>query len=194
LAQTADGPAEFESIALRHLPALYNLARWLTRNDHDAEDLVQEAVLRAFRSWHQLRAGDARAWLLSIVRNTYFTQWRDDKRHRVSDMEFDEELHTAQVALAPDNNPETLYASEDARKTVNDALARLPDIFREAVVLKEIEDLSYKEIAAVTGVPIGTVMSRLARGRKLLTEYLQASRQGADDALRRVPHRDARLH
>jgi RNA polymerase sigma factor (sigma-70 family) len=172
----------FEKIALPHLDAAYNLARWLTRHDQDAEDLVQTAFLRAFKFIDGYRGGDARAWLLTIVRNTYFTSLRDG-RHEQNDVGFDEEVHGLADGhgISVDgigNNPETIMASGDVKSAINRALARLPQVFREVVVLKEMDDLSYKEIAEIAGIPIGTVMSRLARGRKLLLEYLKQNTDG----------------
>jgi RNA polymerase sigma factor (sigma-70 family) len=173
-----DKTADFEAIVLPHLDAAYNLARWLTRNDHDAEDLVQTAFVRAFRFFGGFRGGDARAWLLTIVRHTFYTALRDG-RHAQNDISFDEETHGG-IGDSDDRsvcgvgiNPENLLARDDTKKAVNQALERLPQSFREIVVLKEMDDLSYKEIAEIAGIPIGTVMSRLARGRKLLLEYLK---------------------
>lgn len=168
----------FETIVLSHLDAAYNLARWLTRNDHQADDLVQEACLRAFRFFSGFRGRDGRAWLLTIVRNTYFTTLRD-RRHENDSVGFDEDVHSLDESGQTGNAAETLVSRNDAKRQVNDALERLPLEFREIVVLRELEELSYKEIAAVMGIPIGTVMSRLARGRKLLTNYLNPSKAGA---------------
>lgn len=181
----------FEEVALPHLDAAYNLARWLTRNDHEAEDLVQMAFERALKFFDGFRGGDARAWLLTIVRNTYFTSLRD-KRHESNDVDFDEEIHRhdegggqASFSSSYDigGNPETLATVGDTKRVMNQALESLPPVFKEAVVLKEIEDLSYKEIAEISGVPIGTVMSRLARGRKLLVEYLKQHAVGGSNEL-----------
>jgi len=166
----------FEAIALPHLDAAYNLARWLTRNDQDAEDLVQAAYVRAFRFFASFRGEDARSWLLTIVRNTHFTQLRDNWQSRNA-MPFDEELH-ADGADAQQLSPEGALLQRDARAAVNHALERLPTAFREVVVLKDMNDFSYKEIAEIVGVPIGTVMSRLARGRKLLLAYLDGYAPG----------------
>ncbi|MES2151937.1 MAG: sigma-70 family RNA polymerase sigma factor [Pseudomonadota bacterium] len=165
---------QFEAAALPHLDAAYNLARWLTRNDQDAQDLVQMAFVRAFRFFDGFHGGDARAWLLTIVRNTYFSALRD-RRREDGDVGFDEALHS-DTSLP--NNPATLFETRDAGRVVHQALDRLPRVFREIVMLKEIEDLSYKEIAEVVGIPIGTVMSRLARGRKLLADYLHEYASG----------------
>lgn len=174
---------EFEALLLPHLDAAYNLARWLTRNDQHAEDLVQMAYLRAFRFFDGFRGTDARAWLLTILRNVYFTSLRDN-RHEHADVSFDEDLHgqgMEQSEASPfdiGNSPESILASHDAKRLVNQALESLPLTFREVVVLKEIDDLSYKEIAEITDIPIGTVMSRLARGRKMLVDYLKKNGGG----------------
>ena len=176
-----------------HLAAAFNLARWLTGNEPDAEDLVQESVLRAFRFFHQLRSEEPRAWLMRIVRNTYYSGWRDHGRHRASEVEFDEEMHSLEELQCADNNPESLRSRGDTVNAVNDALARLPATYREIIVLKEMEDFSYKEIAAITRVPIGTVMSRLSRGRKLLADYLGVTWIGQGHAMHRVPPADSRL-
>lgn len=185
--------ARFEASALPHMAAAYNLARWLTSNDHDAEDLLQDALLRAFRSFHQLRGEESRAWLMRIVRNTFYAAWRDEGRHHAGDVEFDEEMHSLEEALSRGNEVETLRARADSKKAVTDALQRLPVAFREIVVLKEIEELSYKEIAQIADIPIGTVMSRLARGRKLLSQYLTEPETGGQYALHSVPRTDPRL-
>jgi RNA polymerase sigma-70 factor (ECF subfamily) len=170
---------EFEAIALPHLDAAYNLARWLTRDEQQAQDVVQAAFLRAFRFFASFRGGDARAWLFTIVRHTYYSALRDG-RHEQGDVSFDEEAHgedagtqhgTALYEVGAD--PESVAEARDTVRLVNDALERLPEGYREIVVLKEMEDLSYKEIAEIAGIPIGTVMSRLARGRKLLGDYLR---------------------
>ena len=165
-------------MVMPHLDGAYNLARWLCRNDHDAEDIVQEACLRAFRFFDSFHGDNARAWLLSIVRNTTWT-WMQENRRSELTTSFDEDLHGGQdsasvtILTHPETNPEAILAREDDRGLVNQALEALPLEFREALVLRELEELSYKEIADVAGIPMGTVMSRLARGRKLLAEQLQ---------------------
>ncbi|MDE3181128.1 MAG: sigma-70 family RNA polymerase sigma factor [Acidobacteriota bacterium] len=157
--------SSYEDVVLPHLSAAYNLARWLTRNDHDAEDAVQEACLRALRSFEGFRGGDSRTWLLTIVRNTCYTSF---KRAKEAPDRFDEEVHSAVEA-----NPESLMLSETNSCLVKEALEALPMEFREVIVLREMEGQSYKEIASVTGIPIGTVMSRLARGRAALVRRLR---------------------
>ncbi|MGE5616477.1 MAG: sigma-70 family RNA polymerase sigma factor [Bacillota bacterium] len=169
--------ARFERSVLPHLDAAYNLARWLTRNDHDAEDVVQEAFLRAMRYFGSLKGSETRPWLLAIVRNTGYT-WLE-KNRPAELVAFDEtgplaaEIETASQASAPEANPEVILLQSANRKLVNQALEELPLAFREAIVMREIEDLSYKEIASIAGIPMGTVMSRLARGRELLKRAIE---------------------
>ncbi len=157
--------ARFEQQVLPHLDAAFNLARWLTRNDHDAEDVVQEAMLRAYRFFDALR-GEARPWLLAIVRNACFS-WLQANRpaelQAIDRMELESD--------AP--GPEALAARDLDRRRVNEAIAALPVQFREVLVLRELEDLAYKDIARIAEIPIGTVMSRLARARRLLVESLR---------------------
>ena len=159
-----DRRRRFEAQALPHLDAAYNLARWLARSQTDAEDIVQDAMLRAFRAFDGFRGGEIRPWLLAIVRNC----WRDagaaQARRRqigLSDAEAD---RVATDAAGPDD---LAAAASDAR-LLDALIAALPEEFREVLILREMEDLSYREIAEATGVPIGTVMSRLARARGLL--------------------------
>jgi RNA polymerase sigma-70 factor (ECF subfamily) len=159
--------ALFEQTVMPHLNAAYNLARWLTRNGDDAEDLVQDAYLRAFRSFDTFQGQDGRAWLLAVVRNTCFT-WLRKKGERPT-AEFDEQLHSA-ADQSP--NAESVLINQAALGTLQDCLEALPLEFREAIVLRELEELSYKEISGIARVPVGTVMSRLARGRKRLQECL----------------------
>ena len=167
-----DRPARFAATFLPHLPAAYNLARWLTRDGHDAEDVVQEAYLRAYRSYGGFRGDDGRAWFLAIVRNTGLT-WLSRNRPPEPPASFDEARH-GPPADAPGLDERLAGAAR--REALHRALEALPPEFREAVVLRELEGLSYKEVAAVTGVPIGTVMSRLARGRGLLRRALAGRR------------------
>ncbi len=160
-----DQVARFEQEVLPHLGAAYNLARWLTRNEHDAEDLVQEAYLRALRFFEGFRGGDSRAWLLTIVRNTCYTWLGQQGKHETA--EFDEEIHSP-----ASSDPETLLLDGVDRRAIQGALEELPTEFREVIVLRELEGLSYKEIADVAGLPVGTVMSRLARARQRLAQSL----------------------
>jgi RNA polymerase sigma-70 factor (ECF subfamily) len=161
----------FEQIVLPHLDAAYNLARWLAGNDHDAQDVAQEASLRAFRFFGSFRGDNARAWLLAIVRNTFYT-WLRKNRPPGKTIEIDDETFAIEDASpnAEPVNPQ--FADADA---VRNAIAELSVEFREIIILREMEDLSYKEIADLAEVPIGTVMSRLARARKLLQKRLAAA-------------------
>ncbi len=156
--------ARYQALVLPHIDAAYNLARWLTRNDHDADDVLQEAMLRAYRHFDGLR-GEARPWLLAIVRNACWTWLRANRPAELPATEDEQESD------AP--GPEALAAREFDRRALNDAIAALPLPFREALVLRELEDLPYKEIARIAGIPIGTVMSRIARARRLLAQALQ---------------------
>jgi RNA polymerase sigma-70 factor (ECF subfamily) len=162
---TARKQALFEQTVMPHLNAAYNLARWLTRNPDDAEDLVQEAFLRAFRAFGTFEGKDGRAWLLAVVRNTCFTWLK--KKGELTAVEFDEQVHGA-----ADENAETVLLNEAALGSLHGCLEGLPLEFREVIILRELEELSYKEISDIARVPIGTVMSRLARGRKRLQECL----------------------
>lgn len=163
----------FEQLVLPHVDAAFNLARWLLRGRTDAEDVAQEALFRACRFFRGFHGGDARAWLLQIVRNTCYT-WLEKNRPLELSMEFDEELHLQTCAT-----PETLAIASDDRKRLTLALETLPPRFREVLVLRELEGCSYKEIAAITSIPIGTVMSSLSRARRQLYSALANSSQGA---------------
>jgi RNA polymerase sigma-70 factor, ECF subfamily len=162
----------FEEAVLPHLDAAYNLARWLTRNDEDAQDVTQESFLRAFRFFDGYQGGNMRAWLLTIVRNTCYT-WLSRNRAPDFAVEFDEELHSEEVSGSAD--PEIQVLANAEIETVRRALSELPEIFREVLVLREMEGMSYKEIADVASVSLGTVMSRLARARTRLRESLGAA-------------------
>jgi len=157
---------------LSHLNAAYNLARWLTRNNADAEDLVQEAYLRAIKHFSSFHGGDSRPWLLAIVRNTFYT-WLQQNRAPEQRIPFDEEIHSAEENHP---NPEALLLQKANNQLVRQAIEALPAEFREVIVLRELEGLSYKQIADVTETPVGTVMSRLARARKRLEQNLSQSR------------------
>jgi len=162
-----DTGATFEREVMRHLDAAYNLARWLARNDQDAEDVVQEAMLRAFRFFGGFRGGDARVWLLAIVRNTFYTQ-RTQVPATARIDEFDEAIHGG----ADHEDPQVMLLRAADAQSLHAALERLPPEFREVLVLRELEECSYKEIASITNLKIGTVMSRLARARERLQREL----------------------
>ena len=158
----------FEQVVLPHLNAAYNLARWLTRDEHDAEDVVQDAFVRALRFFDGFRGDDARAWLLAIVRNTSYDYLR---RHRPDEVTepFDEEFHSS---TEDGQTPEALLLRRADQVMVRRAVEMLPLTWREMIILREFEGLSYKQIADVAGIKIGTVMSRLARARGQLQQLL----------------------
>ncbi len=177
--------AEFEAAFLPHLAQAHGLARWLVRDPSDAEDLVQEAYLRAFRGYAAFRGGDGLAWLLAIVRNACMSHLRRAARTRGKvvplrpawpDRDADEAVEPADPA-AP---VEDMLERDAERARVRDALWRLPEPLREVIVLREFEDLPYARIAEVTGLPVGTVMSRLSRARARLRELLAAERSQGD--------------
>jgi RNA polymerase sigma-70 factor (ECF subfamily) len=160
-----DRRRRFEQLVLPHLDAAYNLARWLAASE--ADDVVQDAMLRAFRAFDGFRGADARPWLLAIVRNCHYTAASRRARRKSVPLPEGDELATD----AP--SPETSAIEADEARRLNQAIQALPDEFREALVLREMENMSYRQIAEVTGAPMGTVMSRLARGRALLRESWQ---------------------
>ena len=159
--------SEFEREILPHLDAAFSLARFLLGKDEDAEDTVQEAALRAFRFFDGFRGQNSRAWFLRIVRNTAFTALK--RAHRHEETVFDEELHMPE---APAVEPGAQIDYRHDRETVRAAIAQLPPEFREVITLRELEDCSYKEIADIANVPVGTVMSRLSRARAQLQQIL----------------------
>lgn len=163
-----DPQAQFEPIVLPHLDAAYNLARWLAGNHHDAEDIVQEACVRAHRFAGGFRGGNSRSWLLAIVRNTAYTWLKKNRPQTIISIN-DEELAEVEAPGGPS------FEAADAG-FLRAALEELPAEFREAVILRDLEGLSYKEIAEIADIPVGTVMSRLARARAQLQNY--ASRKG----------------
>jgi RNA polymerase sigma-70 factor (ECF subfamily) len=158
-----DRRRRFEAQALPHLDAAYNLARWLSRSPADADDIVQDAMLRAFRGFDGFRGGDAKAWLLTIVRNCWRSAGAATRRRSHTPIE-DENL------VAGEADPEEAAIQSGARRRLDSLVAQLPEEFREVLILREMEDMSYREIAEITGAPIGTVMSRLARARASLRE------------------------
>jgi RNA polymerase sigma-70 factor (ECF subfamily) len=162
--------AQFEEILVPHLDSAFNLARHLTRDDHEAEDVVQDAYLRALKYFGSYNGANARAWLLRIVRHTFYTRRRRQRRGEELLSEFVDDIRT--TAPAPDD-PERLLLRRDAGQVLRDALARLPALGREVIVLRELEGLSYREISQVTGVAVGTVMSRLSRARERLQRVLK---------------------
>jgi RNA polymerase sigma-70 factor (ECF subfamily) len=163
----------FEKAVLPHLDAAFNLARWLTRNDANAEDVVQEAYMRAFKFFGGFHGEDGRAWLLGIVRNTTYT-WMQRNRSPELNLPLDDEIHEVK---SNDLNPEGLLLQKAEAQTLRQAVEELPLEFREVLVLRELEEMSYKQIAAVADLPLGTVMSRLARARKRLQQILASPAQ-----------------
>jgi RNA polymerase sigma-70 factor (ECF subfamily) len=165
----------FQTMVLPHLRSAFNLAYWLTRNRQDAEDVVQEACLRAFKFFDGFHGDDSRAWLLTIVRNTFYTWYRQNHDAEAETTEFDEDVHSViaqEDGQQVGENPEHVLMQKDGAHALEQALDSLPIEFREVMILRELEELSYKQIAAIVGIPIGTVMSRLGRGRKLLAQAL----------------------
>jgi RNA polymerase sigma-70 factor (ECF subfamily) len=164
--------SHFDQIVLPHLDAAYNLARWLVRNKQDAEDVVQEACLRAFRFFGGFKGGDARIWLLKIVRNTSYSFLAKNRKATLSE-EFDEQIHVRDI---PTVDAEMDMVRNVESSMLRESLEELPVNFREVLVLRELEGLSYKEVAELLAVPIGTVMSSLARARSRLRESLLCAR------------------
>ena len=173
----------FESLAMPHLDAAYNLARWLTRNDDDAQDVVQESFMRAMRYMGGFRGDSARAWLLQIVRHTCYS-WLKENRpvQKVALDDIDDAWQ--EIAAPATDEPHSMAMRKADRLQINEAIAALPVPFREVLVLRELEDLSYIDIARIADIPLGTVMSRLARARGLMREALMPT---ARPTLRTVP-------
>src|SRR5690242_10435788 len=163
-----DKQAQFEQIIVRHLDVTFNLARWMIRNDQDAEDIVQESFLRAYKYFSSYQGGNSRSWLLTIVRNTCYT-WLHENQAQGLTLDLNEEISSSEFDL--DDPGQCLQIKVDQQSMIQ-ALEQLPVEYRELIVLRELEEMSYKEIALVAGIPIGTVMSRLARGRQRLKVFL----------------------
>jgi RNA polymerase sigma-70 factor (ECF subfamily) len=173
LVEEQDKLARFEQSIMPHMDAAYNLARWLSSNDSDAQDIVQEACLRAFKFFGGFRGGNSRAWLLRIVRNAFY-DWLKRNRGELTSEPFDDELHDAADET---QSPDALLIEKADHELLHKAIASLPVEFREILVLRELEGFSYREISEVANIPLGTVMSRLARGREQLRSLLVASLQ-----------------
>jgi len=181
--------SKFESAVLEHLDAAHNLARWLLRNDQDAQDVVQESCMKALRAFDSLRGGDFRSWFLTIVRNTSFTWMRRNRDSQKSSTVQSLDVGAEIAADYEVYDPQTIAIRAANVDLVRRAIDALPDVLRETLVLREMEGLSYKEIGKITGIPIGTVMSRLARGRMQLQALLvemdePASRKAAQEGAR----------
>ncbi|MDF3833297.1 RNA polymerase sigma factor [Cupriavidus basilensis] len=178
----ADRRRRFDELVLPHLDAAYNLARWLSGSAVEADDVVQEACLRAFCFFDSFRGDQPRAWLLAIVRNTWFSAWRKRQQPGQGDSAGYDDAHHDGAPLpgwqdGHGDSPEQWLLRADDVRLLHLALERLPAAFREVLVLRELEDLPYRDIAAIADIPLGTVMSRLARARKLLAQAVLALRQ-----------------
>ena len=173
----------FELLAMPHLDAAYNLARWLTRNDHDAQDVVQEALLRAMRYMGTFRGDNARAWLLQVVRHSCFSWLKENRPAQTLSLDHADDALDEIAAPAADE-PDALAIRKADRVQINRAISALPIAYREVLVLRELEDLSYSDIARIAEIPVGTVMSRLARARGLMRQALMPSGR---PVLRTVP-------
>jgi RNA polymerase sigma-70 factor (ECF subfamily) len=174
-----DKRRRFEAQLMPHLDAAYNLARWLARSSADADDIVQEAMLRALRGFDGFRGTDAKPWLLTIVRNVFLSSIRRTRRKM---MPLPEDGEEALVDDAPD--PEHVMMGTDQGRKLDEVIATLPSGFREVLILHEMEDMSYRDIAQATGTPIGTVMSRLARARAMLKEKWLSDVDGVPHGVR----------
>ncbi|NDP41371.1 MAG: sigma-70 family RNA polymerase sigma factor [Aromatoleum sp.] len=174
---TGQRTARFEEQVLAHLDSAYNLARWITRDDAAARDAVQDGCLRAWRAFDQMQGPNPRAWFLAVIRNTCLDRVREDRQRAVED-EYDDELH---AGAAPEDarpiTPEDIAVRASDARWLRASIDALPREYREVIVLREIEELSYKEISAIVDIPIGTVMSRLARGRDLLQQRMRFAQE-----------------
>lgn len=170
----------FQAVVIPHINSAFNLARWLTHGHADAEDIVQEAYLRAFKFFDGFHGEDGRVWLLGIVRNTFYT-WHQLNKVEGQHTQFVEELYgsSEEPNILDDANPERILIQKDSQRLLQQAMCQLPMEFREVMVMRELEDLSYKQIAEIIQIPMGTVMSRLGRGRKQLAAILATNNGGA---------------
>ena len=178
-----DRRLRFEAQVLPHLDAAYRFARWLARSSEGADDVVQEAILRAYRGYDGLRGSDAKAWLLTIVRNCHATALKQQQRRAQVPLpeEHDPQHGDALIATTPD--PESASIQQDDERTLERLVAALPEDYRQVLVLREIEDMDYRQIAAVVNVPLGTVMSRLARARAALKKHWLSQREDISSAM-----------
>jgi RNA polymerase sigma factor (sigma-70 family) len=194
-----DRRRRFERLALPHLDAAHNLARWLASNTAAAEDVVQDAYLRAYRHFDTFQGGNFRVWLLTIVRNAFFTWVKENRSSRmvfVAEAPVGEMADTEEVMWSSrSRDPETLLMESIDNQTLSRLMEQLPAEYREVLLLREVEDLSYKEIATVSGTPIGTVMSRLSRARRALRKLWlqQAAMESTHAAPAQLPRPDVRL-
>jgi len=169
--QANQATAEFEELAMPMVNSVYNLARWLARNDHDAEDLVQETYLKAFRSFSSFQTGtNFRAWIFRILRNTFLKSRPLRERQLMVGLDSEEQIIPA---FATCTTPESLFIDSSGIAAIRTAIEELPAIYREVILMCDVEEASYKEIAEILSIPIGTVMSRLARARRTVREALR---------------------
>ena len=168
MVEAQDKLAEFEKSIVPHMDAAFNLARWLAGNDHDAQDVVQDAYVRAFRFFSGFRGGNSRAWLLRIVRNAFYDWLKHNRKEQTSEL-LDQKVPDP---IDESGAPDTLLVQKANHALLHEAIAQLPLEFREILILRELEGFSYKEISELADVPIGTVMSRLARAREQLRSLL----------------------
>jgi RNA polymerase sigma factor (sigma-70 family) len=179
-----DKRARFDAQVMPHLDAAHRFARWLTRSPNDADDVVQEAILRAYRGFEGLRGSDVKAWLLAIVKNCHRTMAAQERGRAYVPLPQESDVRDGHAMVATTAGPETTSMRRDEARTLARLLAALPEEHREVLILREIEELGYREIAAVADIPIGTVMSRLARARAALKERWLAEMQGEPLAVR----------
>jgi RNA polymerase sigma factor (sigma-70 family) len=172
----------FEAQVVPHLDAAYRFARWLTRSPDNAEDVVQDAFLRAFRGFDALRGPDVKAWLLTIVRNCHYTALKQQQRRATQPLPDEGDGEESGALIAQHADPEETTIQYDNERALDRLVSALPDHYREVLILREIEDLDYREIACVTNVPIGTVMSRLARARAALKKHWLSQADGGPHA------------
>jgi RNA polymerase sigma factor (sigma-70 family) len=174
----------FEVLVLPHLDAAYRFARWLSRSPSDADDIVQEAILRAFRGFDALRGSDVKAWLLTIVRNCHLTALKQQQRRAFVPLPEEQDAEDGHALIATTPDPESTSIRRDDQRTLDRLMSVLPEEHREVLVLREIEEMGYREIATVINVPIGTVMSRLARARSALKARWLQEAEGDPHAVR----------
>lgn len=179
-----DRRRRFELVVLPHLDTAYRFARWLSRSPGDADDVVQEAILRAFRGFDALRGTDVKAWLLTIVKNCHLTALKQQQRRGFVPLPEEHDLQDCEAMTATTPDPESTSVRRDEKRTLDRLMSALPEEHREVLVLRELEELDYREIAAVTNVPIGTVMSRLARARAALKARWLKEAEGEPHAVR----------
>jgi RNA polymerase sigma-70 factor, ECF subfamily len=179
-----DRRRRFEVLVLPHLDAAYRFARWLSRSPSDADDIVQDAILRAFRGFDALRGSDVKAWLLTIVKNCHLTALKQQQRRALVPLPDEHDAEDGQAMIAATPDPESASMRRDEERTLDRLMSGLPEEHREVLVLREIEEMDYREIATVTNVPIGTVMSRLARARAALKARWLKEAEGEPHAVR----------